>query len=138
MAHSYDEDPTLPDDKAERELIEKAELSFEDEEEEGRAGDLRSRADIEQHQPPRQAREAGLTGASFPGEGPTDDDLSLETLIDEDGARSPEEPGHGLPADKDLKITDGRHIGAGGGLDEAELAHTDPLDKKPWDGRPDD
>lgn len=65
-----------------------------------------------------------------PGDGPTLDDLSPETLIEEDGARSPHEPGDNTPTDKDLRIVNKDEIGAGYGLDEAELARKDPLDKK--------
>jgi len=62
---------------------------------------------------------------------PTDDDLELETLIPEDGARSPSEPGANHPADWDLSVVDEGEIGGGNGLDEAELARRDPLDGKP-------
>lgn len=77
------------------------------------------------------AGEAGLTEASHPGEGPTDDDLDPEILIHEDGARSEyeEQQGNLDPTDKTLSIVSGDEIGAGGGLDEAELARVDPLDK---------
>lgn len=34
----------------------------------------------------------------------------------------------------DLRVVDADEIGAGTGLDEAELARVDPLDGKPWDG----
>ncbi|MEE4464006.1 hypothetical protein V2S84_18165, partial [Azotobacter chroococcum] len=54
-----------------------------------------------------------------------------------DGARSPNERGHGLPADKDLSIVSAERIGAGGGLDEAEAARILPLDGQPWAGRTD-
>jgi hypothetical protein len=65
-----------------------------------------------------------------PGDSPTMDDLAPETLIEEDGARSPNEPGANTPLDKDLRIVNKDEIGAGYGLDEAELARKDPLDKK--------
>lgn len=76
-------------------------------------------------------RTAGLTEASQPGEGPTNDDLTQETLILEDGARSPHEPQQGNvePADKTLSIVRDDEIGAGSGLDEAELARTEPLNR---------
>lgn len=78
------------------------------------------------------ARNAGLTEASQPGNGPTNDDLTQETLILEDGARSQYEPDQGSlePADKTLSIVKDTEIGAGGGLDEAELARIDPLNRK--------
>ncbi len=56
------------------------------------------------------------------------DDLAPETLIDESGARSPAERGGESPADKRLRVVHGNEIGAGHGLDEAELARRDPLD----------
>lgn len=86
----------------------------------------------------RRAGEIGLTGASKPGEGPTDDDMAPETLIREDGARHRFEPGGRGPADTDLETVDAEEIGAGEGLDEAEEARLDPLDGKPWDGDPAD
>lgn len=59
---------------------------------------------------------------------PSDDDLEPETLIPEDGARSPNEQGLDKPADWDLSVVDEDDIGGGNGLDEAELARRDPLD----------
>jgi hypothetical protein len=57
--------------------------------------------------------------------------LTQETLILEDGARSQyeQEQGNVEPADKTLSIVNDREIGGGSGLDEAELAQADPLDK---------
>jgi hypothetical protein len=78
------------------------------------------------------ARNAGLTEASQPGQGPTNDDLTPETLILEDGARSQHEREQGNldPVDKSLSIVSGSDIGAGGGLDEAELARINPVSRK--------
>ncbi|MGH8354681.1 MAG: serine kinase/phosphatase [Pseudomonas sp.] len=104
------------------------ELSFEDDERRGRIGDERPEAEVKEEFPLKRLREAGLTGASMPDHHPTADDLSAETLIDEDGARSPHELGHGSPTDQKLRIVDEDEIGGGSGLDEAELARTDPLD----------
>lgn len=59
------------------------------------------------------------------------DDLEPEDLIKEDGARSAYEPSADLPADEDLSVVDVAEIGAGFGLDEAELARKKPLDGKP-------
>ncbi|QIB49852.1 MULTISPECIES: serine kinase/phosphatase [Pseudomonas] len=82
-----------------------------------------------------RAAEAGLTEASQPGEGPTMDDATPETLMPEDGSRSPLEAGDGGgPTDQDFSVVDEDDIGAGGGLDEAELGRVKPLDGKPWDG----
>ena len=41
----------------------------------------------------------GNLSPAKPGDAPTLDDLSPETLIDEDGARSPHEPGDDTPTD---------------------------------------
>lgn len=49
-----------------------------------------------------QRREAGLSDDAPPGHGPDKDDLDLEDLIHEDGARSPLEAGGGLSVDYDL------------------------------------
>lgn len=110
------------------------ELSFDDDDSSARIGDLRPRTDIEREQSPQRTRQAGLTEASQPGAGPTDDDLSPETLIAEDGANSPLEAGEGALADKTFTLVDADNIGGGSGLDEAELARVDPLDGKKWDG----
>lgn len=68
--------------------------------------------------------------ATDPHFDPSDDDLEPETLIPEDGARSPNEAGADHPADWDLSVVDEDDIGGGNGLDEAELARRDPLDGK--------
>lgn len=80
-----------------------------------------------------QERNAGLTEASQPGAGPTNDDLAPETSIHEDGAISPLDIGEDVPADRTYRIVGADEIGVGLGLDEAELAHVDPLDGEPWD-----
>ncbi|MGY2293385.1 serine kinase/phosphatase [Pseudomonas sp. SDO528_S397] len=77
--------------------------------------------------PDERAREAGLTGASMADHEPTDDDMSPETLILEDGARDAQEPGEGEAADWDLSVVDEDEIGGGNGLDEAQLAERDPV-----------
>ncbi len=82
--------------------------------------------------------DVGLTEASQPGQGPTDDDLAPETLIREDGARGPFEAGGGGAADRELDVVGAGDIGAGGGLDEAEEGRVHPLDGEPWDGDPED
>lgn len=117
-------------------LAEQDELSLAADEHVQRSGDKLPKTEIERKQPPKRAREAGLTGASVPGGGLTDDDFSRETLIDEDGARSPSEPGGNTPLDKELTDAGEDEIGAAGGLDQAELGRKDPLDGEPWDGDP--
>jgi len=84
-----------------------------------------------------RAAQAGLTEASQPGSGPTMDDATPETLMPDDGSRSPLEAGDAPPADLDLTTVDGQAAGLGGGLDEAELGRAKPLDGKPWDGEAD-
>ncbi|GAA6132665.1 serine kinase/phosphatase [Halopseudomonas sabulinigri] len=80
-----------------------------------------------------RAAQGGLTQAAQPGEGPTMDDATPETLMPEDGARSPQEAAQSdTPADQDLSNVDVDEIGAGSGLDEAELGRVKPLDGKPW------
>ena len=59
------------------------------------------------------------------------DDLEPEDLIKEDGARSAHEDSANIPADEDLSVVDVNEIGAGFGLDEAQLAKIKPLDGKP-------
>lgn len=117
-------------------------LDFSDRKERrGRIGDERPQADVDHEYPEQRLREAGQSGGETLGvgeheDGVSMDDLSPETLIDESGARSAREPGEDGPLDQDLSIVDGDQIGAGGGLDEAELARRDPLDGKPWGREP--
>jgi hypothetical protein len=105
-------------------------LDFEKDEERDarrRIGDPVPETQVEQEFPDEREREAGLTGASVPDHQPTDDDLSPETLIHEDGARSPREQGSDdEPADQNLRKVSGDKIGGGHGLDEAELASIQP------------
>ncbi|WP_296257797.1 MULTISPECIES: serine kinase/phosphatase [unclassified Pseudomonas] len=108
------------------------ELNFNDNNEpSGRIGDTIPADELETRIPDERVREAGMTGASTEDHNPTDDDLSPETLIHEDGARSPREQGEDGPADFDLSVVDEDDIGGGGGLDEEEMAILDPLDGKP-------
>ncbi|WP_460046824.1 serine kinase/phosphatase [Pseudomonas sp. S2_H01] len=108
------------------------ELNFNDSNEpSGRIGDMIPEDELETYIPDERVREAGMTGASTDDHNSTDDDMSPEILIGEDGARSPRERGEDGPADFDLSIVDEDEIGAGGGLDEEEMAILDPLDGKP-------
>lgn len=107
------------------------ELDFDEDEPTGKIGDPIPEGELRQELPLAREREAGLTGASQDDHEPTDDDLSPETLIHEDGARSASEAGLGGPDDQTLSIVDEDDIGGGDGLDEAELAQRDPLDGKP-------
>ncbi len=105
------------------------ELNFKDEET-ARIGDLIPEDELQHEIPDERVRQAGMTGASTPDHQPTDDDLSPETLIHEDGARSANERGENSPADLDLTVVDEDDIGGGDGLDEEEMAIVDPLDGK--------
>lgn len=107
------------------------ELDFDVDEPTAKIGDTLSERELDQELPLERENQAGLTGASMDDHEPTDDDLSPETLIHEDGARSPHELGSGGPDDESLSIVDEDDIGGGDGLDEAELAQRDPLDGKP-------
>ncbi|QHF42902.1 serine kinase/phosphatase [Pseudomonas sp. S35] len=104
------------------------ELDFDGQEPTAQIGDEIPRREREHRMPEERAREAGLTGASTDDHEPTDDDMSPETLIHEDGARDAREEGEDNAADYDLSIVDEDEIGGGNGLDEAELADIDPVD----------
>lgn len=99
----------------------------------GRIGD-----ELPGHQvQPQQADDIGMTGGealsdSLHEDNVTLDDLSPDTLYDQTGARDPDEPGTGGPADEALREVDASEIAGGLGLDEAELARTEPLDGEPW------
>ncbi|RRV08512.1 serine kinase/phosphatase [Pseudomonas sp. v388] len=101
------------------------------EEDTARIGDEIPEDELEHLLPESREAEAGLTGASTQDHHSTDDDLSPETLIHEDGARSPNEKGEDEPADLDVTVVDEDDIGGGNGLDEEELAIVDPLDGRP-------
>ncbi|WLH34791.1 serine kinase/phosphatase [Pseudomonas sp. FP2196] len=104
------------------------ELDFDDEQPSAKIGDELPEREREQLMPEERVRKAGLTGASNAEHEPTDDDMSPETLIHEDGARDAGETGEDNPADWDLSVVDEDDIGGGNGLDEAELARRDPID----------
>jgi hypothetical protein len=106
------------------------ELDFDEEEPGARIGDELPENQRGQHMLHQRALEAAMTGVSTDDHEPTDDDMSPETLILEDGARDAREAGEGHQADWDLSVVDEDDIGGGNGLDEAELARQDPMDKK--------
>ena len=72
-------------------------------------------------------------GLALPGNGSDPDDLDAQMLIPEDGARDAYEAveERGGAADWDLSVVKESEIGAGHGLDEAELADIDPVGRKP-------
>ena len=129
--------PTEIDDMEDRMgSIEQLDFDARKDERSGQVGDLKPRDQVTREFPGKRVREAGLTGGSTLGEGEhedgvSQDDLSPENLIDESGARSPNERGGKTAADWDLSIVDEDEIGEGYGLDEEELAHVQPLDGKP-------
>jgi hypothetical protein len=106
------------------------ELDFDDEQPSAKIGDELPEREREHLMPRERVREAGMTGASTADHQPTDDDLSPETLIREDGARDAREIGRSHEAGWDLSIVDADDIGAGDGLDEAEMARREPMDGK--------
>ena len=106
------------------------ELEFDEEEPSAKIGDELPENEREQLMPRERVREAGMTGASTDDHESTDDDMSPETLIREDGARDAREAGGDEQADWDLSVVDENDIGGGDGLDEAEMADIDPLDGK--------
>ena len=106
------------------------ELDLDTEEPSAKIGDELPDGEREQLMPGQRVRKAGLTGASTDDHQPTDDDLSPETLIREDGARDAREAGNNSRADWDLSVVDEDDIGGGDGLDEAEMARRDPMDGK--------
>ena len=99
------------------------ELSFEDNRPPPRAGDPRPDGGDDPLVSDQRARNAGLSGGEIERLDTVDplitaDDLSPETLFDEDAIDNDEL----VAADKDLSIVDEEEIGGGTGLDEAELA----------------
>ena len=61
------------------------ELEFDDEQPSAKIGDELPQGEREQLMPRERVREAGMTGASTDDHQSTDDDMSPETLIREDG-----------------------------------------------------
>ncbi|GAC1032880.1 hypothetical protein thsps21_37090 [Pseudomonas sp. No.21] len=119
--------------------MEQLDFSDRKDERQGRVGDLRPEQEVEREFPDRRVREAGMSGGETLGrslheDGVSADDLSPETLIDENETRVGRDPGGVVPADKDLSVVGRDEIAAGDGLDEAEEARTRPLHGKPWDG----
>lgn len=93
------------------------ELDFDDQEPKAGIGD-----ELPLVERKRRMRDERVGGAET-----TDDEMSPENLIREDGARDAQEEGEGEQADWDLSIVDEDEIGGGNGLDEAELAEREPV-----------
>ncbi|MBD9598226.1 serine kinase/phosphatase [Pseudomonas sp. PDM10] len=124
----YDAAQPGPIDDNEDRMGSMQELDFDEEEPSAKIGDELTQSERERLMPRERVREAGMTGASTDDHESTDDDMSPETLIREDGARDAHEAGEGGQADWDLSIVDEDDIGGGNGLDEEELARRDPMD----------
>ncbi|HJR31036.1 MAG TPA: serine kinase/phosphatase [Pseudomonas sp.] len=122
----FDKEQPEPIDDDEDRMGSVHELDFDEEEPSAKIGDELSQSEREHLMPRKRVREATSTNDNDV----TDDDLSPETLIREDGARDAHEAGEDGQADWDLSIVDENDIGGGDGLDEAELAQQDPLDGK--------
>lgn len=111
-------------------------LNFEDDEVHESISDLFTDEERAQHMAGQPSRRTELTGGALPDEdldaGFGDDDLEQEMLIREDGARDAKEAAEGSDeaADWGLRVVDENEIGAGKGLDEAELADIDPVGRK--------
>jgi hypothetical protein len=70
---------------------------------------------------------------------PRDDfDRAADISINDAEAQQPDPPSGPPRGRDDMKVVDASEIGAGTGLDEAELGRVDPLDGKPWDGNPEE
>ncbi|MBK5356437.1 serine kinase/phosphatase [Pseudomonas sp. TH41] len=104
------------------------ELDFDEEEPSTKIGDELPATASERLMARNRVRKDGMTGDSTDDHDSTDDDMSPENLIREDGARDAHEAGEGGQADWDLSIVDEDDIGGGNGLDEAEMAERDPID----------
>lgn len=119
------ENPTQPTDETGEPEVN--ELDFKHKEPSNRAGDLATQESVT-----GEGRYAGLTGGAIPDTDYTADDLTPDTMLDEDRTGSPLDNA-GSAADETLQQKELSEIGAGEGFDEAELARARPLDGKPWD-----
>ena len=84
---------------------------------------------LREHPAPRKPARR-IDAGDTDDEDANDDELTPGNLIPEDGARDAHETGGDSPTDWDLSIVGEGEIGGGNGLDEAELARRDPLDRK--------
>ena len=94
--------------------------------------DLVTDEEYARHIAPHRPRNRELSGAALPGRDSSPDDLDADMLTPEDGARDAYEAleEQGGAADWDLSVVNEDEIGAGRGLDEAELADIDPVGRK--------
>lgn len=108
----------------------RTELDFErGDEREGRIGDPRPEREVREEFPGRREREAGTTGGETPDQHVTADDLAPETLLDSEPSRTPGSMRGRTANDTSMRVVGDDRIGAGGGLDEAELAERRPVGK---------
>ncbi|TWI55081.1 hypothetical protein IQ22_01994 [Pseudomonas duriflava] len=128
----------LPIDDNEDRMGGMKELDFNDELFHGKDRGERTEEDYEGQFPPERVSEAGMTEGETVDHHVTMDDLTPETLLDDTGARNPEEYGDAWPVDKELTVVDSSDIGGGVGMDEAEMGRTLPLDGEAWDGNADE
>jgi len=113
--------PTEIDDTEDRMgSVEPLDFDQRRDERKGRVGDQVPGEEIADRFPPEREAEAGMTAGEVPDGETTLDDMAPETLIPENGARSPNERGHGEPADRDLSVVSEHAIGADVDLDEAD------------------
>ena len=124
----YDATQPEPIDDNEDRMGSMHELDFDEEEPSAKIGDELTENERQRLMPRGRVLEAGMTGAATADHESTDDDMSPETLIREDGARDAHETGNDSRADWDLSIVDEDDIGGGNGLDEEEMARRDPMD----------
>ena len=124
----YDATQPEPIDDNEDRMGSMHELDFDEEEPSAKIGDELTENERQRLMPRGRVLEAGMTGAATADHESTDDDMSPETLIREDGARDAHEAGEGGQADWDLSVVDEDDIGGGNGLDEEELAKREPMD----------
>ena len=94
--------------------------------------DLVTDEEYKRHIGEHRPRNREISGAALPGRDSSPDDLDADMLIPEDGARDAYEAfeEEGGAADWDLSVVNEDEIGAGRGLDEAELADIDPVGRK--------
>ena len=113
----------------------RSDLDFDDDNQPvAHAGDRVSDTRRREEFPDRRVRDAGRSGGEMQGINASDDDvtaddLAPEILLDEERSHTPD-AGNREPADQSLRTTRASNIGAGRGLDEAELADSRPVGKR--------
>jgi len=105
-------------------------LSFDDKDQPPRSGDAVPTQQARAEFPPARTRKAGLTGGETPERDEvTADDLTPETLLDDDPSHTPDAGGRD-PNDAVLRALDAGRSGVSVGADEAELAEQRPVGHK--------